>query len=115
VKQDEVYTDDPELHSNKKFYPQPVQHDNTEAVSPKAVPPAVADKSVDPTTLYEVDPEKIDGNVVEKKYTDKKELSNNVRVPIRSGGRKSKKVFKNKNKKRKSRKSRKTSKRSRRH
>ena len=57
---------------------------------------------------------------VEKIYTDRKELSNNVNVtvPIRSGGRKSKKVFKNKNKKRKSRKSRKsrkTSKRSRRH
>ena len=52
---------------------------------------------------------------VEKIYTDRKELSNNVTVPIRSGGRKSKKVFKNKNKKRKSRKSRKTSKRSRRH
>ena len=52
---------------------------------------------------------------VEKIYTDVKELSNNVPVQIRSGGRKSKKVFKNKNKKRKSRKSRKYSKRSRRH
>ena len=49
---------------------------------------------------------------VEKIYTDVQELSNNVPVQIRSGGRKSKKVFKNKNKKRKSRKS---SKRSRMH
>jgi hypothetical protein len=166
VKQDEVYTDDPELHSNKKFYPQPVQDANTVAVSPKAVPPAVADKSVDPnpTILYEVDPKKINGshtvyfhdekksstsskqllhgrvlfppslffrgtnkyriqidgqdttkNIyydVEKIYTDNIDLSNKNQVQIRSGGRKSKKVFKNKNKKRKSRK---TSKRSRRH
>lgn len=55
---------------------------------------------------------------VEKIYTDVQELSNNVPVIIRSGGRKSKKMYKNKNKKRKSRKSRKSrkySKRSRRH
>ena len=83
VKQDEVYTDNPDLHSKQKFDPQPVQDDNTEAVqaadTEPVLPKAVADKSVDPTTLYEVDPEKKDGDV-EKNYTDNIDLSKNVTV-----------------------------------